>query len=336
MPHYRTLGLQVNSTETLPHLQPVADGGGVDVYVELRGPVRAPADPTCSYGAEQIVQPGPPTLSMSTGLGAGGRHVRLRYAGARDHVEFVVGPGSRHVLATWSPEVRFQDVSTLLLGSVIACVLRLRGVLCLHAAVVEIGGRGVALVGPTGVGKSTTAAGLVGRGARLLADDVAAIVQDASGLRVHQGPARLRLYREVAERVLDVRGPLPPLWSHDVPSKGFVEVDRDDHACAETGVPLAAVYVLPPRRATEPGVEPIPAREAQLALSGHTSVRWVLDEAGRSKEFLALGCLASAVPVRRVHRPDSLDRLDEVCAALADDVRGLASPRSGALRGVAG
>jgi hypothetical protein len=336
VPHYRTLGLRVYCNEPLPRLVPVAEGGEVDVRVDLRGPTRGAADPTCLYGAERIVRPGPPALSVSTGWGGGGRHVRLRYAEARDHAEFVVGPGARRVWVTWSPEVSRQDVCTQLLGPVIACVLRLHGVLCLHAAVVEIDGRAVALAGRTGAGKSTTAAALIGQGARLLADDVAAIEANASGFRVHQGLASLRLYREAAERVLDVSGPLPPLWSNDIPSKEVVDVERDDHSCAEKGVPLAAIYVLTPRRITEPGVETIPVREAQLALAGHTSVRWVLDAAGRVDEFAALGRLASAVPTRRVHRPRGLDRLDEVCKAIEDDMRGLELPGIEARRGVAG
>ena len=323
MPHYRILGLRVCCNEVLPHTASVPVDG-VDLHIELCGPGAGANGPVCVYDVERLVRSGPPALFMSIGSGGDGRCVRLRYADAHDHAEFVVGPGARHVWVTWSPGGRLQDVTTLLLGSVITCVLRLRGVLCLHAAVLELSGRAFALAGATGAGKSSTAAGLIRRGARLLADDVAAIACDASGLRVHGGPGSLRLHREVAEQVLCVEGPLPPLWSRAVSSKGFVDVARDAHSEVENGVPLAAVYVLAPRQATQPWIETISARESQPSLASLTSVRWVLDAAGRGDEFASLGRLASAVPVRRVHRPDALERLDDVCTAILEDMHGVA------------
>lgn len=57
-------------------------------------------------------------------------------------------------------------------GALAALERRRQGKLSLHAAAVEVNGRGVVLVGESGAGKSTHAAALCGRGAALLGDDV--------------------------------------------------------------------------------------------------------------------------------------------------------------------
>jgi dephospho-CoA kinase len=48
----------------------------------------------------------------------------------------------------------------------------LRGVVCLHASAVAIGDEAIALLGPAGSGKSTTAAAFAERGYSVLAEDV--------------------------------------------------------------------------------------------------------------------------------------------------------------------
>ena len=78
-----------------------------------------------------------------------------------------------------------------------------RGHLCLHATVVEVGGRVLALGGASGAGKSTTAAALHLRGHPVLVDDVAVI-------DLRRGVPWVLPYRRVAlltEDTLDALGP---------------------------------------------------------------------------------------------------------------------------------
>ena len=66
------------------------------------------------------------------------------------------------------------DVSALLTGPVLGCILRVRGLTLLHSSVVSFEGHALAMIGDVKAGKSTTAMALLRRGAAILADDVAA------------------------------------------------------------------------------------------------------------------------------------------------------------------
>jgi energy-coupling factor transporter ATP-binding protein EcfA2 len=86
-----------------------------------------------------------------------------------------------------------EGVRVLLLGRVMAFLLRQRGWLPLHASGVVIDGQAVLFVGPSGAGKSTMAAAFHARGHIVIADDVAAI-RAANGICVTQpGRSRVRL-----------------------------------------------------------------------------------------------------------------------------------------------
>src|SRR5436190_998507 len=74
-----------------------------------------------------------------------------------------------------------------LVGRVLPWAAVLRGREVFHAAAVTIDGRAVALVGQSGVGKSSLAAHLVLEGAGFLTDDVLAVDRDAGTLRAHPG-----------------------------------------------------------------------------------------------------------------------------------------------------
>ncbi len=67
----------------------------------------------------------------------------------------------------------------------------------IHGALVDVYGVGVLLLGPSGIGKSECALELVGRGHRLVADDVVEIRPDESGRVVGRAPEAVRHYMEI-------------------------------------------------------------------------------------------------------------------------------------------
>jgi hypothetical protein len=73
------------------------------------------------------------------------------------------------------------DIRAFLLSTVFAILCHRRGLLALHGACVEIGGRAVVLAGPSGIGKSMLAGHLMGCGHALLADDVTVVDTAAPG-----------------------------------------------------------------------------------------------------------------------------------------------------------
>jgi HPr kinase/phosphorylase len=67
----------------------------------------------------------------------------------------------------------------------------------IHGALVDLGGVGVLLLGPSGVGKSECALELVTRGHRLVADDVVLLERDAEGRVWGSSPEPIRHHLEI-------------------------------------------------------------------------------------------------------------------------------------------
>jgi hypothetical protein len=79
------------------------------------------------------------------------------------------------------------------IGNLITLVLELKQHYVLHASAVELGGKAIALVGPSGAGKTTTAAILTTAGLPLVSDDVLRLDLDVDQITAWAGGTRLRL-----------------------------------------------------------------------------------------------------------------------------------------------
>ena len=114
-----------------------------------------------------------------------------------DGTRFALERRGNEVFADWPDPLTLEDVAPYLVGPVLGVVLRLRGMVPLHASAVSIGDQAIALVGPAGAGKSTTAAAFARCGYRVISDDVVALQARWISL---WDPARLSA-REPVDRV---------------------------------------------------------------------------------------------------------------------------------------
>ena len=107
-------------------------------------------------------------------------------------------------------------------------------VLALHGAALELNGRALVVLGDSGVGKSSTVAEALRRGARLLADDMVLI--DLSRLAVLPGAPTLRLWRPPE---------LPTTTSASIPGMATKRWYRlSDALGCTTATPLEQVIIL--------------------------------------------------------------------------------------------
>jgi hypothetical protein len=122
----------------------------------------------------------------------------------------LVLPGTGRILVRNGSEITVDaethadesTTSAILTGTIQAVLWHQRGLLPLHASVVEVGGRAVALCGRSAAGKSTLAAMLAAQGCSVLADDLCLI--DARGdkaVSVLPGCPRLRLWADSLDRL---------------------------------------------------------------------------------------------------------------------------------------
>jgi hypothetical protein len=177
---YRLCGLKLDSQFALPALP------------EWDGPAEAPADVDCRHG-EVPSRLDRPDYSAPV----------FQTNGAAEYL--LVLPGTGRVLVrngneiTVEPEVgpAPSNLSAVLAGPIQAVLWHQRALLPLHASVVVINGRAVALCGNAAAGKSTLAAMLAEQGHGVIADDICVVDMRNDGeVSVTPGCTRLQLWHD--------------------------------------------------------------------------------------------------------------------------------------------
>lgn len=313
--HSRAFGLDIASDALIPGLRSGEAPANRDSVVRIHfDALPAAVDPDVDEG---VPWPSASTADVSTRTTrafANGRWISIAFA---DGVCFVVRHDGREVWFRRPPAIPIDYVATYLLGPVIGLVLRLHGLLCLHASAVVIAGRAVTLVGAAESGKSTTATALSRAGIPVLTDDISVIDFGKADRRprVRPGFPRMRLWPDSSVILF---GPhvelerLTPDWD-----KRFFNLPPHEPAFAEEARELAVIYMFADR-ATEdaPSIEPVSPVEGLLALVGNSYANRFLDEGMRRDEFTALTRLAGTVPMFRLTPHADAARLGDLCALL--------------------
>lgn len=210
--------------------------------------------------------------------------------------------GARRVDVEWLPGG--AGAAHFFFSHALPLWLESRGVTVLHASAVARGDRVVAFLGPSGVGKSTLCAELVGAGWGFVADDGLALEEDERGAwRCLPGPPWLRLWPSALEGRLGIpAAELPRV--HETLEKRRLAVAGPDTAPPAGDLTLAAVYLLE-RAAEESGGAPdlsaCTRGEALVRLVEHSLAAAPLAALGLAGERLdRLARLAAGVEVRRL------------------------------------
>jgi hypothetical protein len=318
---YSIYGLRLEVDEVLPGLLPSDQTAPPDVRISLGGraswlSTHATVADELQYASAARDGHGVPTVTIRRA--ADGSHYRFVYAdGTEFHVD---GRGSR-VWARWPADLTLEDTATYLLGPILGFVLRLHGITCLHASAVVVDRHAVALVGPAGAGKSTTAAAFARLGFPVLADDVVTVREEGGALLVHPAYAYLRLWPDSAALLFGSPEALPrltPTWD-----KRCLQLAGAEHRFQREPLPLGALYLLGRREtgAQSPQVEPVGGQAGVLALVANTYATRVSEPSMGPRELRALGRILAAVPLRRVTAGDDPSQLPALCETIVADFR---------------
>ena len=232
---------------------------------------------------------------------------------------FHVSPAG-HIHFRRVPGASDELIRVPLLGSVLAVALHYREALVMHGNALAVGGKGILLVGAKGQGKSTLSAGLVGRGHRVQADDVATVSLPPEGpVTVCLGTRQLRLWQDSVERSFGGWSP-PSRQIHELSEKRVVPLDGQ--AELPDPLPLARLYVL--EDGDEIALQPVSSAEAWQVILVHSLVSRfgteLLTGPGAARHFAACAALAKRVRCVRLRRPRDFSRLGEVAARIEEDL----------------
>ena len=322
MPYfYAGFGLSLESDHPIPGMVPVARPPRIDTHIWLGGgpshEIAACMDEAPWYvsGHEEADAPALRAWRLQ-----GGEYFRLVY---RDGSDFVIDRAGAHVWGRWPSSSTLADTATYLLGPVLGFVLRLQGITCLHGSGVSFREAAIALIGPQGAGKSTTAAMFSRLGHPVLADDVLPLFTRAGSWWVHPTYPQLRLWPDAVAALCgnaDALPPLTPTWD-----KRALDLTSPESRFESRQLPLAAIYLLDAPSADATSViEAVSGRAGLLELLANTYVSYLLEHRMRAREFEDLAALAAHVPLRRVRHPRNLADVRALCDAILRDCESLA------------
>lgn len=316
---YFLYGLRMHSNHPIPGL------AGTSTTTVMPGDVRVWLNATppefpeilsdneqSSYVSEDTDEHGTPILRIT--CGGHGDYFRLLFS---DGVQFLVDRAGTALSMTAPANTTIEDAASYLVGPIMAFVLSLRNVTCLHASAIAIENQAIALLGSSGAGKSTTAAMFARLGFPVLSDDVVPLRDRHDHFLAQPGYPCLRLWPSSVDALFGSPEALPcltPTWE-----KRGLDLTTGDYRFHTQESPLKAIYILDERCDRAPVVENISVREGLLALVANSYTAHVINPQQRALEFQVLSRVAKHVPLRRVKAHTDPARLPELCAAIVED-----------------
>jgi hypothetical protein len=199
-------------------------------------------------------------------------------------------------------------------------VLLLRGVVCLHASAVVIGDEAIALLGPAGSGKSTTAAAFSNLGYSVIAEDVVTLDDREDHFLVRPAYPCIRLWPASVVALFGADDYLPrltPNWD-----KRYLDLTQK---FPHEPVRLAAIYHLDNRcdLPEAPQVNALNKSDGLMSLVANTYATKLMDKQMRAREFELLARVSHQVPLRRVTPHSDTSRIPDLCDRILEDFTSL-------------
>ena len=308
-------GLGVIANSTIPGV-PASPLASVDVRITFGFlpawlPEVGPKQIEPSFVAEYTDECGTPALRVFRLLD--GKYYRFCYA---DRTEFIVN--DKEIWAKWSEPLTIEDTATYLLGPVMGFVLLLRGLVCLHASAIAIGDEAIALAGPAGSGKSTTAAAFANQGFSVLAEDVVTLDDRGGQFLIRPAYPCIRLWPPAVKALYGNETQLPKL----TPNWEKCYLDLGERFVRKP-LPLAAIYLLGERSDDRdaPFIESLDPAEGLMSLVANTYATKLMEKEMRAREFELLTRVLNNVPLRRVTPHANPARIAELCESIVSDFK---------------
>jgi hypothetical protein len=301
-------GLVVETDLDVGPLRWVADDAPADLSVVRVGDRPVPGDVPAGRPVSDLADPADGTRFLTVRRDDAGSVV----ARAHGICDFTIDPTASRVEAALDPTAAPGLASVIAGGTLLALVLELRGHLVLHASAVVDGPSAVAVVGASGMGKSTMASLCCAAGARLLADDVLRVEVAGGTALAHAGGAAVRLRPGAASLV--ERFETPTTRSAD--ERILLVPPSSQGAVA----PLRAIVVPARREGGELRVTHVGGADALVLLSRFPRLLGVRDAEMLRAGFDRLAALVAVVPLVVAELPAGPPFATDLGARLLDQL----------------
>jgi hypothetical protein len=323
---YRAFGLCLGANRQIPGLLPLGarktSDGRIDLHIQFEWIPRwleafLASPQTVRYVSPYLDEDGRPWLVVW--LLAEGAFYRFHYA---EDIDFVLSRDGTRLWIRWSKTVAEKDVLSYLLGPIMGFVLRVRGVVCLHASAVAVNRRAILFVGDWGAGKSTTAMAMGRLGYAILSDDIVPIYEEEGVSYAQPGYPRMRLRQPSLPMLSDLNPDLPPLPKVNGQSRLHFDLTSGGYQFQSAPLPIDSLYLLADRNVDPraPRVESVSPLDGIMGLVANTYVTRFLDISMRAQELQALSHLVNQASVRKVHPHREPSRLAMLCKVILEDV----------------
>lgn len=217
----------------------------------------------------------------------------------------------REIIVDPKPGADPDLLRALLMGRMMAFLLRQRGWLPLHASGVAVGGEAVLFLGISGAGKSTVAAAFHARGHQVITDDVGAVRFEQGQCLICPAGPRIRLFDDALDAFAGTTPPGIRQWR-----KSVFDVRREQ---AQKSIRVRRLYLL--NDGDQISSEELAPLTAVATLSIHSIIRRErMDEESLSIHLRDCAMVAQRVPIRRLVRPRSLNALPAVVRFVESDL----------------
>ena len=237
--------------------------------------------------------------------------------------EFWISADGRRIACRAFDGTTPETIHTYLVPQAVSCALVKQGIEPLHATAAVVNGEAVAFLGNCGYGKSSLGAAFLRAGHSLLTDDLLVISRagpPSGRLHAHPGPARVKLFPEIAKRLLG-------------PRRTGVRMNPETHKCiiplvdgehCAGAVPLKALYVLrpptPTRASRRISIRTLSPRYACLELIANTFNLIITDRDRLARQFRWAAGLAAAIPVKSLSYPRKLAQVSRLVEIICRDL----------------
>lgn len=320
---YKLYGLTLSSNRPINLLLSVPPVTQIDLqacFHDVKKPLSTPEQKFCIFTSDGYAENKLPFLQIWKQPKRPDQYLVFQYTDGKNFSLFKYNHTTNCLNIYSTPELRFLDILSFLTGPVFGAILRLKNITCLHASVVAVKDRAIAIIGPKGAGKSTLVAELAAQGFAVLSDDLAPLYLNKGVFYIHPGYPMIRLWPNSIKQYSSLSfNSLPRVLSFT--EKRFVPLSLNNgikqwHFQTHP-LPLHSVYLLGDRTTEkEHKLQCLQQSNSFFSLTQNVYAEYLLEQSSRSSDFLLLGKLASSVSLWQVKRPNCLSSVTDLCRIL--------------------